>query len=221
MNVSGPGHPARVDSPSTGCRTGIGPAYRAPGKGGLTIHRHLHDRRGPAPEFRHPQTRKPVGNSDTESADTTTRKPVGLGIQTPTNSQTRRSEQLARESRHPQTRKLVGRSNRPGHSLSEPRREFRRPQTRKLVGRSNRPGIQTPTNSSVGAIDQGIHTPTNSSVGAIGQAIGSRSFEEFRHPQTRKLVGRSNRPGHSLSEPRGGLRPSLSKRPSCARDHWT
>jgi len=44
---------------------------------------------------------------------------------------------------------------------------------------------------------------------------------EFRHPQTHKPVGRSNRPGHSLLEPRGALRPSVTKRPSCGRDRWT
>ena len=41
-------------------------------------------------------------------------------------------------------------------------------------------GIQTPTNSSVGAIDQGIQTPTNPSAGTIDPRIHSRSLEAVR-----------------------------------------
>jgi len=38
---------------------------------------------------------------------------------------------------------------------------------------------------------------------------------------TRELVGRTNRRAHPFSEPGGGLRPSVSRRLSCACDHWT
>jgi hypothetical protein len=38
---------------------------------------------------------------------------------------------------------------------------------------------------------------------------------------THELVGRSNQPAHPLSEPRGGLTPTESRRPSYVRDHLT
>ena len=39
-----------------------------------------------------------------------------------------------------------------------------------------------------------------------------------RNPDTQELGGRNNRPAHPISEPRGGLRPTGSRRPSCGQE---
>ena len=51
-----------------------------------------------------------------------------------------------------------------------------------------------------------------------------QEFEQLQGIQTptnfQKPVGQGNRPSHLLSQPRGGLRPTESRRPSCVRGHF-
>jgi hypothetical protein len=85
-------------------------------------------------------------------------------------------------------------------------------------------GVQIGGDSDTHKFDgRGIQTPINSTAGAMehGSARGDSRRSETGDSDTHKFDGRSNGAADPLSATRGGLRPSVSRQPSCVRDHFT